>query len=265
MLQSLNIEERNSLSKRILIVDDYSPTRQLITDALNQSGRYEISEAENGREALDQCVQNPFDLVISDVMMPGGGGMELLSKLKEMYPDTSVIMITAQPAVELTVSAMKKGAIDFIKKPFNIDDLLYKVQLCLFEKKLMGEGRSKTDNAEIKIKDKTKELSVKGFIYDSFEKFEGDNETIFKKLVDLSLNVVDGEECSLLLYDEESGAFHPKIIKSQDLENYEQSTIPATPRDLPSSGGEEKGFDDSFVRTSSNRSIPDLCTADDSE
>jgi response regulator RpfG family c-di-GMP phosphodiesterase len=226
MLQSLNIEERNSLSKRILIVDDYSPTRQLITDALNQSGRYEISEAENGREALDQCVQNPFDLVISDVMMPGGGGMELLSKLKEMYPDTSVIMITAQPAVELTVSAMKKGAIDFIKKPFNIDDLLYKVQLCLFEKKLMGEGRSKTDNAEIKIKDKTKELSVKGFIYDSFEKFEGDNETIFKKLVDLSLNVVDGEECSLLLYDEESGEFHPKIIKSQDLENYEQSTIP---------------------------------------
>jgi HD-GYP domain-containing protein (c-di-GMP phosphodiesterase class II) len=69
-------------------------------------------------------------------------------------------------------------------------------------------------------------LSVKGFIYDSFEKFEGDNETIFKKLVDLSLNVVDGEECSLLLYDEESGAFHPKIIKSQDLENYKQRTIP---------------------------------------
>ena len=227
MLQSLSIEERNSLSKRILIVDDYSPTRQLITDALNQSGRYEISEAENGREALDKCVQNPFDLVISDVMMPGGGGMELLSKLKDMCPDTSVIMITAQPAVELTVSAMKKGAIDFLKKPFNIDDLLYKVQICLFEKKLMGEDRSKTNNVEVKIKDKTKELSVKGFIYDSFEKFEGDNETIFKKLVDLSLNVVDGEECSLLLFDEESGVFHPKIIKSQDRETYEQRTIPA--------------------------------------
>jgi response regulator RpfG family c-di-GMP phosphodiesterase len=226
MLQSLSIEERNSLSKRILIVDDYSPTRQLITDALNQSGRYEISEAENGIEALDKCVQNPFDLVISDVMMPGGGGMELLSKLKDMCPDTSVIMITAQPAVELTVSAMKKGAIDFLKKPFNIDDLLYKVQICLFEKKLMGEDRSNTNNVEVKIKDKTKELSVKGFIYDSFEKFEGDNETIFKKLVDLSLNVVDGEECSLLLFDEESGVFHPKIIKSQDRETYEQGTIP---------------------------------------
>ena len=226
MLQSLNIEERNSLSKRILIVDDYSPTRQLITDALNQSGRYEIREAENGRKALDMCTRNPFDLVISDVMMPGGGGMELLSKLKKVSPDTSVIMITAQPAVELTVLAMKKGAVDFLKKPFNIDDLLYKVQICLFEKKLMGECRSKTNNAEIKIKDKTKELTVKGFIYDSFEKFDGDNEYIFKKLVDLSLNVVDGEECSLLLFDEESGVFHPKIIKSQDSETYERTTIP---------------------------------------
>jgi response regulator RpfG family c-di-GMP phosphodiesterase len=226
MMQSLHMEERISLRKRILIVDDYSPTRQLITDALNQLGHYEINEAENGREALAMCVQNPFDLVISDVMMPGGGGMELLSKLKEMTPDTSVIMITAQPAVELTVSAMKKGAVDFLKKPFNIDDLLYKVQICLFEKKLMGEDRPRMNNVEVKIKNKTKELSVKGFIYDSFEKFEGDNEYIFKKLVDLSLNVVDGEECALLLFDQEAGMFHPKIIKSQNREAYEHETIP---------------------------------------
>jgi len=225
-LQSLNIEERSSLNKRILIVDDYLPTRQLISDALNQSGRYEISEAGNGREALAMCIHSPFDLVISDVMMPGGSGMELLSKLKEMNSDTSVIMITAQPAVELTVSAMKKGAIDFLKKPFNIDDLLYKVQICLFEKKLMEEGQSKTNDAEIKIKNKTKELSVKGFIYDSVEKFEGNNEYIFKKLVDLSLNVVEGEECSLLLFDEETALFYPKIIKSENDETYEQGTIP---------------------------------------
>lgn len=225
-MQSLNIEERSSLNKRILIVDDYLPTRQLISDALNQSGRYEISEAGNGREALAMCIHSPFDLVISDVMMPGGSGMELLSKLKEMNSDTSVIMITAQPAVELTVSAMKKGAIDFLKKPFNIDDLLYKVQICLFEKKLMEEGQSKTNDAEIKIKNKTKELSVKGFIYDSVEKFEGNNEYIFKKLVDLSLNVVEGEECSLLLFDEETALFYPKIIKSENDETYEQGTIP---------------------------------------
>lgn len=227
MLQSLNVEERIGLNKRILIVDDYSPTRQLISDALNQSDHYEISEAENGREALDKCSQGRFDLVISDVMMPEMGGMELLNKLREMSPDTSVIMITAQPAVELTVSAMKKGAIDFLKKPFNIDDLLYKVQICFYEKKLMEEVGPRADDAEVKIKDKTEELSVQGFIFDSFKKIEGNNEYIFKKLVDLSLNVVDGEECSLLLFDKDTDTFHPKVIISQHRDVYELRTIPA--------------------------------------
>ena len=107
MIQYANMEEMPRLNKRILVVDDYPPTRELIRDALTRSDYYEISEAENGREALDMCSQGPFDLVISDVMMPTMGGMELLKRLREINPDTPVIMITAQPAVELTVSAMK--------------------------------------------------------------------------------------------------------------------------------------------------------------
>jgi response regulator RpfG family c-di-GMP phosphodiesterase len=227
MMQYENIEEMPKLNKRILVVDDYPPTRELIRDALTQSDYYEISEAENGRVALDKYSEHPFDLVISDVMMPTMGGMELLNRLREINPDMPVIMITAQPAVELTVSAMKKGAIDFLKKPFNIDDLLYKVQIYLNEKTIRESVQSKAGIDEIQIKDRTKDLSVQGHIYDSFENIEGDNDHIFKKIVDLSLNVVDGEECSLLLYDEDDGVFHPKIISSQYRENYERRTIPA--------------------------------------
>jgi response regulator RpfG family c-di-GMP phosphodiesterase len=227
MIQYANMQDMPKLNKRILVVDDYLPTRELIRDALTQSDYYEISEAENGREALDKCNQRPFDLVISDVMMPTMGGMELLHRLREINPDTPVIMITAQPAVELTVSAMKKGAIDFLKKPFNIDDLLYKVQIYLKEKTILEDVRPKIGIEEIQIKDRTKDLSIHGHIYDSFENIEGDNDRIFKKIVDLSLNVVDGEECSLLLYDEDDGVFHPKIINSQYRENYERRTIPA--------------------------------------
>jgi len=160
-------------------------------------------------------------------MMPGMGGMELLNRLTEICPDTPVIMITAHPAVELTVSAMKKGAVDFLKKPFNIDDLLLKVHIYLSEKTLLDEVKPKADVAEIQIRDKTKELSVHEYIYDSFEDINGDNEYIFKKIVDLSLNVVEGEECSLLLFDEEDNVFYPKIIKSHDREAYEIRTIPA--------------------------------------
>lgn len=227
MFQSLNVENKTRLDKRILIVDDYPPARQMLCDALNEAGYHEISEAENGSIALEKCRQSRFDLVISDVMMPGMGGMELLNQLREINPDTSVIMITAHPAVELTVSAMKRGAIDFLKKPFDIDDLLFKVNIYLNEKTILENGHPQADVAEIQIKDKTKDLSVQGFIYDSFENIEGDNEYVFKKIVDLSLNVVEGEECSLLLFDEEDGVFHPKIIKSHDRETYERRTIPA--------------------------------------
>jgi response regulator RpfG family c-di-GMP phosphodiesterase len=227
MMQSLQVEEVQNTDKRILIVDDYHPMRQLISDALNQSGHYLISEAENGREALDKCTQHPFDLVISDVMMPGMGGMELLNNLMKTSPETSVIMITAHPAVELTVSAMKKGAVDFLKKPFNIDNLLSKVQICLNEKKLFSASRAKKEAAEIHIQEKTRELSVQGFIHDSFEKMEDDHEHVFNKIVDLAMNVVDGEECALLTYAEEDGDFHPEIIRSNNQEAYERRTIPA--------------------------------------
>jgi putative nucleotidyltransferase with HDIG domain len=227
MLQPSNLEKTVLPKKRVLIVDDYSPTRQLIRDALSQAGDYEISEADNGAEAIDQCRWRTFDLVISDVMMPGMGGMELLNRLKEMSTDTSVIMITAHPAVDLTVSAMKKGAVDFLKKPFDIDNLIYKVKICLNEKRLSEEGGSQHGGTKAKMIDETKDLSVHGFIYDSFENVEGDSEYIYRKIVDLSMNIVDGEECALLLFDEEAGAFDPKILKSPDLKAYERKTLPA--------------------------------------
>jgi len=228
MIQNLCVEEISRPDKRILVVDDYPPTRQLIIDALNQSGYYAISEAENGKEALDKCSEQHFELVISDVMMPGMGGMELLNRLREVSADTSIIIITAHPAVELAVTAMKKGAVDFLKKPFNIDDFLLKVHIHLDENTHhRGHGKPKPDARDTQIKDKIKELSVHGYIYDSFESIEGDNEYIFKKVVDLSLNVVEGEECALLLFDEEDGVFRPKIIKSNDNRLYETRTIPA--------------------------------------
>jgi putative nucleotidyltransferase with HDIG domain len=227
MIQLSRVEEIAFLKKKILIVDDYSPTRQLIHDALNHAGDYEISEAENGAEAADQCYRNTFDLVISDIMMPGVGGMELLKRLREISPDTSVIMMTAHPAVDLTVSAMKKGAVDFLKKPFDIDNLLYKVKTCLNERELAEEVGAEPGGQEATINDKKKDLSVHGVIYDAFETLEGDSECIYGKIVDLSMNVVNGEECALLLFDEETGAFDARIVKSPDSELFEKKTLPA--------------------------------------
>jgi response regulator RpfG family c-di-GMP phosphodiesterase len=208
-------------------VDDYPPSRELIRDALRQSGYCEISEAGNGIEALEKFSHGPFDLVISDVVMPVMGGMELLNKLREINPGTAVIMVTAKPAVDLTVSAMKNGAVDFLKKPFNIDDLLFKVHISLDDKTPRERVHPAAGIAEIQLHDKARELSIHGHIYDSFEKIEGDTEDVFKKIVDLSLSVVEGEECSILLYDEDEGGFDPKFVRSNDREDYIGRTIPA--------------------------------------
>ena len=213
-------------SKRILVVDDYESTRKVIVEALSQSGRYEISEAADGREALQIIEGNPFDLVISDVMMPGMGGMELLNSIRELNSDTSVIMITAYPAMELTVSAMKKGAVDFLKKPFNIDDLLYKVDIYLRGQTILKGEDHKKGSPPAHLQDKTEELSIQGYIYDAIEDIDGDNEQIFQKIVDLAIKVADGESCSFLLFDEDDNAFHPKIIRSENSEAYRQQTLP---------------------------------------
>jgi putative nucleotidyltransferase with HDIG domain len=242
MQQSLNVEEVVLQKKKILIVDDYPPMRQLIGDALCQTSDYEISEAENGADAVEQCRYGAFDLVISDVQMPGGGGMELLGRLGEMSPDTPVIMITGYPAVDLTVSAMKKGAVDFLKKPFSIDNLLYRVKSCLYEKELSKGAGSKSSSLEAKIAEKTKDLSVRRYIYESFENIEGDSETIFKKIVDLSLTIVDGEECALLLFDEETGEFAPKILESPNREAYEKEIIPALKEVFQQVADEKRGL-----------------------
>jgi response regulator RpfG family c-di-GMP phosphodiesterase len=214
MVHAFGIDNISPYKKRILVVDDYVPTRQMIVDALSDSGYQTIKEAENGREALGFFRKEHYDLVISDVMMPLMGGMELLQHLKEIKPDTAVIMITAQPEVDITVSALKKGAIDFLKKPFNIDDLIYKVHVYLQENNIATHQSYQSDLLLKQIEEKTNELSIHSYIYDSVENIEGSHDEIFDKLASTAMRVVDGEECFLLIYDDETRDFHTRVSKS---------------------------------------------------
>lgn len=214
MVHAFGIDNISPYKKKILVVDDYVPTRQMIVDALSDSGYQTIREAGNGKEALGFFRKEHYDLVISDVMMPQMGGMELLQNLKELKPDTAVIMITAQPEVELTVSALKNGAVDFLKKPFNIEDLIYKVHVYLQENNIATHQSYQSDLLLKQIEEKTKELSIHSYIYDSVENIEGSHDEIFEKLATTAMRVVDGEECFLLIYDDETKDFHARVSKS---------------------------------------------------
>ena len=101
----------------ILIVDDEAIIRHSLHDWLCDEG-YRVSEAENGMTAIRMIAEEPPDVAVVDIKMPGMDGVTLLKKIKELHPELPVIIMTAFATVENAVQAMKEGAYDFITKPF---------------------------------------------------------------------------------------------------------------------------------------------------
>jgi DNA-binding NtrC family response regulator len=110
-----------------LIIDDEPLMRLSMTDALRAVG-YEVSAASTGQEAAELLGGTAFDVVVSDLRLPGMSGLDLLKLSKERVPLGEVIMITAHGSVETAVQAMKLGAFDYLMKPFAMDELLMTVE-----------------------------------------------------------------------------------------------------------------------------------------
>lgn len=131
----------------ILIVDDELSMREFLTILLEKEG-YLADTASNADEALAKLKNKRFDMVISDVNMPGLTGIELLSKIKEITPDTVVLMITAFSTAEQAVEAMKIGAYDYIPKPFKIDEVKLLIKNALEKRDLKIENSFLRQNVE---------------------------------------------------------------------------------------------------------------------
>src|SRR3989304_5402827 len=126
---------------RILFIDDDPAGREVALFNLRKAG-YETIPAADGREGLSLFSASPFDLVITDLKMPGISGMEVLRKVRAGSPDVPVLVITAFGNVETAVAAMKEGAYDFIGKPFHRDQLLLAVSKALERRRLATEVRN---------------------------------------------------------------------------------------------------------------------------
>jgi len=120
----------------ILVVDDERSMQEFLEIFLRREG-YEVTTAGDVDSALLALEADDFDLVISDVQMPGRTGLDLLHELRDRSPDTVVIMITAYASTETAVVAMKEGAYDYITKPFKVDEIRLTIEKAL-EKKLLA-------------------------------------------------------------------------------------------------------------------------------
>jgi DNA-binding response OmpR family regulator len=117
---------------RILVVDDDRELRENVAEVLGDFG-FVTSVAENGEEALVRLDADDFDLVLLDLIMPGMGGMETLLSIRRKHPKVKVLMLTAFATVDNAVEAMRKGAEDYLAKPFRVDELLVTVRRILEE------------------------------------------------------------------------------------------------------------------------------------
>ena len=116
------------VADKILIVEDDAITRRNLCVLLSEEG-YEVDEAGDGVQALEILARRPFDLVLSDIIMPRMDGLKLLKRLQFQAPEMPVMIMTSY--LSGSVSSVPAGAAEFIRKPFIVDDLLFKVQRVL--------------------------------------------------------------------------------------------------------------------------------------
>jgi DNA-binding NtrC family response regulator len=118
---------REAERMHILLVDDETEFLELMTKRLDRRN-FQVTTASTGEAALEALARTPVDVVVLDVRMPGMGGIETLRRLKEMAPDTEVILLTGHANMEVAVEGMELGAFDYLLKPVAINDLIFKIQ-----------------------------------------------------------------------------------------------------------------------------------------
>ncbi|MCU0663644.1 MAG: response regulator [Myxococcota bacterium] len=133
--------DTNSFSDipRLLVVDDEKVIREILADFLSLEGFYVVT-APDGAAALRMLEQSKFDMVLSDLKMPGMGGLELLERLRTEHENVLTVIMTGFGTVETAIEAMKKGAYDYILKPFKVEEVVHIVHRGLEKQRLISEN-----------------------------------------------------------------------------------------------------------------------------
>jgi two-component system response regulator AtoC len=132
---------------KILVVDDEEYMREVVRTALESAG-YEVEEAADGKAALGMLRQSPYNVIITDLRLPGAGGEVILKEAISLYPETIVIVMTGFGNIQSAVEAIRRGAYDYLPKPFQLDELVVRVDKGLEEQQLRSENRLLKDELQ---------------------------------------------------------------------------------------------------------------------
>ncbi|NOZ84777.1 MAG: response regulator [Deltaproteobacteria bacterium] len=180
-------------SPRVLVVDDEAVIREIISDFLSMEG-YVVKTVGNGEEAIKELETNIFDIVITDLKMPRVDGLQLLDHIKNMDREMVAIMMTGFGTVETAIKAMKKGAYDYILKPFKMDDVL------LVLKRGLEQHRLKLENIQLKETLSLYKLSEAISANLPFD-------DMLEIILDSTMQVASADAVQLLLTDQHNNSF----------------------------------------------------------
>ena len=167
----------------VLVVDDDTAVRELLVEGLETFG-YRSVTAGGIDEAFEIVTREPIRLVLSDIDMPGGDGLQLLKRIKEYDAGLDVIMVTGAVDADTAVQAIRRGASDYVTKPFNLDEVQIVVGRTLEKRRLILENQAHQERLEELVAQRTQEvLEKKKEVEDLFEELEGTYESTLQALV----------------------------------------------------------------------------------
>ena len=126
-------------AKHVLLVEDEAPLREAVAERLADAG-YDVVQAESGEQALNELAEFAFDILITDLRLPGIDGTRVIDAAVERYPDIIAIVVTGYGTVRDAVEIIKRGATDFVTKPFQFDELMHALDTALEKRRLKSEN-----------------------------------------------------------------------------------------------------------------------------
>ena len=147
------IEWEDDMTEKVLLVDDEEEFVETLAERMRSRGM-EVATSNSGGDALDLIDQEPYDVVVLDLQMPGMDGLEALARIKRRQPDIQVVLLTGHATVEKGVEAMKQGALEFLEKPIDLSKLSEVIHNAKAEKMILVE-----QDAEERIREIIREKS----------------------------------------------------------------------------------------------------------
>ncbi len=144
---------------RVLVVDDEPRLRQLVVRIMTRDG-FECRDAADGAAALEVMAEWPAPLVLSDLRMPGVGGVDLLRAIRERHPGTAVVIITAVADVEVAVQCLAMGAMDYLTKPFHLEEVRARVRQALERRRLLVDNQAYQRALEVRVDEQARRIEA---------------------------------------------------------------------------------------------------------